>query len=137
MLGIMITKLRGVSMTKAKVLMILFASGLLLSGMIVGSAEAKDATGYTISCEAAARLVENPNVSYKQSQTDPAIWIIENRRWYGAADDTKQFIMANMFTYTKCKSKNGDAAPITVVCDGKIVAKTDYTGRPFLLRVMP
>jgi len=119
-----------------KVLMILFAFGLLLSGMLACSAEAKDATGYTISCEAAARLVENPNVSYKQSSSDPAMWIIEHQRWYGAADDTKQFIMANMFTYTKCQSKNR-AMPITLVCNGQIVAKTDYTGRPFLLRVMP
>ena len=120
-----------------KVLMILFAFGLLLSCMIVGSAVAKDATGYSLTCAEAERYITRSNLTLKQSATDPAVWDINDKSWYGMSDDVKRFELANIFTYVKCTSKNNEPSAITLICARSIVAKTDYTGRPFLLRVMP
>lgn len=112
-----------------------FAS--LFTCAVAAPVYAKSAADYYITCEEAEKYVTRFDDSWKQSGTKPAEWTVRKESWYGKSDYGKERGLATLFTHVKCTSKNNVSMPITVFCDGYVVGKTDYTGRPFLLRVMP
>lgn len=92
---------------------------------------------YNIPCDQADRWVARESDLVKQSASNPNNWYMSNRVWYGMSDSVKSFEVAHLHKYSECHSKNGDAVAITVQTESKTVAKTDYTGRIFILSVVP
>ena len=92
---------------------------------------------YSISCDQAERWYQRTNGLTKRSEVNPYTWYVNDRLWYSMKDSTKEFEVAHIFKYSECHAKDNEKVAIKVISGMDTVAKTDYSGRVFILRVMP